>query len=51
MHTFTKDSGHKAQWELRGEHGEKPGGGIEAGADLVLLQVIVEVSVVIVKKP
>lgn len=50
-HALTEDSGYKSQRELGGEHGEKPGGGIEAGADLMLLEVIVEVSVVIVKKP
>lgn len=51
VHALTKDSGHKSQWELWGKHGEEPGGGIEAGADLVLLEVVVEVSVVVVKKP
>lgn len=48
---LTKDSGYESQRELWGKHGEEPGGGVEAGADLVLLQVIVEVSVVIVKQP
>lgn len=47
---LTKDSGYKAEWELRGEHGEKPGSCVEAGADLVLFQVVVEVSVVIMEE-
>lgn len=51
MHPLTEDSGHKSQGELGGEHGEKPGRGVEAGADLVLLQVVVEVSVVVVEEP
>lgn len=49
--TLTEDSGHKSQWELGGKHGEEPGGSIEAGADLVLLEVVVEVPVVIMKEP
>lgn len=50
-HPLTEDSGHKPQGELGGEHGEKPGRGVEAGADLVLLQVVVEVPVVVVEEP
>lgn len=48
---LTKDSGHKAEGEVWGEGGEKPGGGIQAGPNLLLLQVAVEIPVVIMEQP
>lgn len=48
---LTKDSGHKAKGEVRGEGGEEPGGGVQAGSNLLLLQVAVEIPVVVVKQP
>lgn len=36
---------------MRGEGGEEPGGGVQAGPDLLLLQVAVQVPVVVVEQP
>lgn len=47
----TKDSRHEAKWELWGEQSQEPRRRVEAGADLVLLKVTVQVSVVVVQKP
>lgn len=47
----TKDAGHKAERELRGEESEEPRRGVEARADLVLLEVIVQLAVVVVQQP
>ena len=45
---YTKDAGHEVEGELRGEEGEEPRRGVEARADLVLLQVIVQLAVIVV---
>lgn len=47
----TKDAGHKVEGELRGEEREEPRRRVEAGADLVLLKVVVQVTVVVVQQP
>lgn len=47
---YTKYTGDKAKLELRGEESEKPGCGVQAGTDLVLLQVSVQVTVIIVQQ-
>lgn len=47
----TKDSGHEAKRELWGEQSEEPRRRVEARADIVLLEVTVQVSVVVVQKP
>lgn len=49
--TCTEDAGHEAEGELRGEEREEPGRRVEAGADLVLLQVVVQLAVVVVQQP
>lgn len=48
---ITEDTGDEAQGEVRGEDGEEPGRGVQAGADLLLLQVVVQVPVVVVQQP
>lgn len=48
---YTEDAGHKVERELRGEEREEPGRRVEAGADLVLLEVVVQVTVVVVQQP
>lgn len=45
---YTKDAGHKAERELWGEESEEPWGCVKARADLVLLEVIVQLTVVVV---
>lgn len=45
---YTKDAGHKAKRELWGEESEEPRCCVEAGTDLVLLEVIVQLAVVVV---
>lgn len=47
----TEDAGHKVEGELRGEQREEPRRRVEAGADLVLLKVVVQVTVVVVQQP
>ena len=47
----TEDARDESQGELRGEEGEEPGGRVEAGADLLLLQVGVQPAVVVVQQP
>lgn len=47
---YTKYTGNKAKLELRGEESEKPGRGVQAGTDLVLLQVSVQVTVIVVQQ-
>lgn len=46
----TKYTGNKTKRELRGEESEEPGCGVQAGADLVLLQVSVQVTVIVVQQ-
>lgn len=48
---YTKDAGHEAEGELRGEEREEPGRRVEARADLVLLEVVVQLAVVVVQQP
>lgn len=48
---LTKHTGHEAEGEVWGEQSEEPGGGVQAGPDLLLLQVAVQISVVVVKQP
>lgn len=47
---LTKHSGHKTQGELGSKHGEEPRGSIEARADLKFLQVVVQISVIVMEK-
>ena len=47
---LTEDPGDEAQGEVGGEDGEEPGRGVQAGADLVQLQVAVQVPVVVVQQ-
>lgn len=48
---YTKNARHKAEGELRGEEREEPRRCVEARADLVLLEVIVQVPVVVMQQP
>lgn len=48
---YTEDAGHEAEGELRGEEREEPGRRVEARADLVLLEVVVQLAVVVVQQP
>lgn len=45
---YTEDAGHEAERELWGEESEEPGRCVKARADLVLLEVIVQLAVVVV---
>lgn len=47
---FTKYTGNKAERELRGEKSKKPGRGVQAGTDLLFLQVSVQVTMIVVKQ-
>lgn len=47
---YTKYTGNKAERELRGEESEEPRCGVQAGADLVLLQVSVQVTVIVMQQ-
>ena len=47
----TEDTGDEAEGELGGEEREEPGRGVQAGADLLLLQVVVEFPVVVMQQP
>lgn len=47
---YTKYTGNKAERELRGEESKEPGRGVQAGTDLLLLQVSVQVTMVVVQK-
>lgn len=46
----TKNTRHKAKWELRGEECEEPRCCVKAWADLVILEVIVQLTVVVVEQ-
>lgn len=46
----TKHSGHESQWEVRGEGREEPGGSVETGADLILLQMSVQLPVIVMQQ-
>lgn len=46
----TKDAGDEAEGKLRGEEREEPRRSIQAGADLVLLQVRIQAAVVVVQQ-
>ena len=46
----TEDACDKAEGELGGEECEEPGGGVETGADLMVLQVAIELPVVVVQQ-
>lgn len=48
---LTKDLCHEAQWKLRGEDGEEPGGSKERGSHFMLVQMYVEVRMVVVDQP
>lgn len=48
---LTEYPGNEAQGKLRGEHSEEPGCCVEAGPDLLLLQVAVQVAVIVVQEP
>lgn len=50
-YVYTKDAGHKAEGELRGKEREEPRRGVEARADLVLLKVVVQLTVIVVQQP
>lgn len=50
-YVYTKDAGHKAEGELRGKEREEPRCGVEARADLVLLKVVVQLTVIVVQQP
>lgn len=49
-HIGTKNPWHKAKWELWGEECEEPRCCVKAWADLVILQVIVQLTVVVMQQ-
>lgn len=48
---LTEDSGHEAEGKVWREGGEEPRRGVQAGPDLLLLEVAVEIPVVVVEQP
>lgn len=48
---LTEDTGHKAEGEVWCEQSKEPWGGVQAGADLLLLQVAVQIPVVVMEQP
>ena len=46
----TEAAGHEAERELGGEQGEEPGGSVQRRGDFVALEVVVEVTVVVVNQ-
>jgi len=47
---LTKDSSHKAQWELWSEQCEEPGSRVQRGGDVVGLEMLVQLAVVVVQQ-
>lgn len=46
----TENTWHKAEWELWGKEREEPRGCVKAWADLVILEVIVQLAVIVVEQ-
>lgn len=47
---FTEHSRHESKWEMWGKGSEEPRSGVQTGADLVLLQMSVQLSVIVVQQ-